>query len=182
MQTVKHYHSAFPASFLSLSAKNIVCPRLLPVRKWRAVNQFPSSSALHQPLFSITEGWRRGALLTLWGSSRIKMIKSQTLVNTSHFYSRVTWGMDFWRKTFKLADGMFSIFKEAFFLTSSKTNWCAFFLFAHFFFNINSEKRLHFMNQLVDHPNSVEYFWPDHLVGRVLDDHIPFLNRGIDSK
>ncbi|KAM4542685.1 glutaminyl-peptide cyclotransferase [Odontesthes bonariensis] len=41
------------------------------------------------------------------------------------------------------------------------------------------EKRLHSMNQLVDHPNSVEYFWPDHPVGRVLDDHVPFLNRGV---
>ncbi|KAM6912599.1 glutaminyl-peptide cyclotransferase [Xenentodon cancila] len=41
------------------------------------------------------------------------------------------------------------------------------------------EKRLHSMDKLVDHPNSVQYFWPDYLVGRVLDDHIPFLNRGV---
>uniref|UniRef100_A0A3B3UWT8 Glutaminyl-peptide cyclotransferase n=1 Tax=Poecilia latipinna TaxID=48699 RepID=A0A3B3UWT8_9TELE len=38
-------------------------------------------------------------------------------------------------------------------------------------------KRLHSMNQLVEHPNSVQYFWPDRPVGRILDDHIPFLNR-----
>ncbi|XP_070698886.1 glutaminyl-peptide cyclotransferase [Pempheris klunzingeri] len=43
----------------------------------------------------------------------------------------------------------------------------------------NTEKRLHSMNQLVNHPNSVEYFWPDRPVGRILDDHIPFLNRGV---
>lgn len=41
------------------------------------------------------------------------------------------------------------------------------------------EKRLHSMNQLVEHPNSVQYFWPDRPVGRILDDHIPFLNRGV---
>lgn len=41
------------------------------------------------------------------------------------------------------------------------------------------EKRLHSMSQLVDHPNSVQYFWPNHHVGHVLDDHIPFLNRGV---
>ncbi|MEQ2223835.1 hypothetical protein ILYODFUR_001144 [Ilyodon furcidens] len=41
------------------------------------------------------------------------------------------------------------------------------------------EKRLHSMNQLVQHPNSVQYFWPDRPVGRILDDHIPFLNRGV---
>lgn len=34
------------------------------------------------------------------------------------------------------------------------------------------------MNQLVDHPNSVQYFWPDRPVGHIQDDHIPFLNRG----
>ncbi|XP_026212721.1 glutaminyl-peptide cyclotransferase [Anabas testudineus] len=43
----------------------------------------------------------------------------------------------------------------------------------------NIEKRLHSMNQLVDHPNSVEYFWPDRPIGRVQDDHIPFLERGV---
>ncbi|XP_044023934.1 glutaminyl-peptide cyclotransferase [Siniperca chuatsi] len=41
------------------------------------------------------------------------------------------------------------------------------------------EKRLHSMNQLVDHPNSVQYFWPNHPVGQIQDDHIPFLNRGV---
>lgn len=41
------------------------------------------------------------------------------------------------------------------------------------------EKRLHSMNQLVDHPDSVEYFWPNHPVGSIQDDHLPFLNRGV---
>ncbi|XP_027857026.1 glutaminyl-peptide cyclotransferase [Xiphophorus couchianus] len=41
------------------------------------------------------------------------------------------------------------------------------------------EKRLHSMNQLVEHPNNVQYFWPNRPVGRILDDHIPFLNRGV---
>ncbi|XP_054894513.1 glutaminyl-peptide cyclotransferase [Poeciliopsis prolifica] len=41
------------------------------------------------------------------------------------------------------------------------------------------EKRLHSLNQLVEHPNDVQYFWPDRPVGRILDDHIPFLNRGV---
>uniref|UniRef100_A0A1A8QTR9 Glutaminyl-peptide cyclotransferase n=1 Tax=Nothobranchius rachovii TaxID=451742 RepID=A0A1A8QTR9_9TELE len=41
------------------------------------------------------------------------------------------------------------------------------------------EKRLHSMNQLAEHPNSVQYFWPDRHVGRVIDDHVPFLNRGV---
>ncbi|KAM3594975.1 uncharacterized protein V6R79_016296 [Siganus canaliculatus] len=43
----------------------------------------------------------------------------------------------------------------------------------------NIEKRLHSMNQLVNHPNSVQYFWPDRPVGHIQDDHIPFLNRGV---
>ncbi|XP_028995629.1 glutaminyl-peptide cyclotransferase [Betta splendens] len=43
----------------------------------------------------------------------------------------------------------------------------------------NIEKRLHSMNLLADHPDSVEYFWPDRPVGRIEDDHIPFLNRGV---
>lgn len=43
----------------------------------------------------------------------------------------------------------------------------------------NIEKRLHTMNQLADHPESVQYFWPNHPVGHVQDDHIPFLNRGV---
>ena len=34
------------------------------------------------------------------------------------------------------------------------------------------------MNELVNHPTSVEYFWPDVPVGHVQDDHLPFLNRG----
>ncbi|XP_074517250.1 glutaminyl-peptide cyclotransferase [Sebastes fasciatus] len=41
------------------------------------------------------------------------------------------------------------------------------------------EKRLHSMNQLVDHPNSVQYFWPNQPVGHIQDDHIPFLNRDV---
>lgn len=41
-----------------------------------------------------------------------------------------------------------------------------------------SEKRLHNLNQLEDHPNIVEYFWPDRPVGRIEDDHIPFLDKG----
>lgn len=40
------------------------------------------------------------------------------------------------------------------------------------------EKRLHSMNQLSDHPTSMEYFWPDRPVSHIEDDHIPFLNRG----
>nr|XP_046269753.1 glutaminyl-peptide cyclotransferase [Scatophagus argus] len=43
----------------------------------------------------------------------------------------------------------------------------------------NIERRLHSMNQLVDHPNSVQYFWPDRPVGHIQDDHIPFLSRGV---
>ncbi|KAM7376523.1 hypothetical protein PAMP_006251 [Pampus punctatissimus] len=43
----------------------------------------------------------------------------------------------------------------------------------------NIEKRLHSMNQLVNHPTEVEYFWPNHPVGHIQDDHIPFLNRGV---
>ncbi|XP_061824579.1 glutaminyl-peptide cyclotransferase [Nerophis lumbriciformis] len=43
----------------------------------------------------------------------------------------------------------------------------------------NIEKRLHFMNQLENHLDEVEYFWPDHPVGHIQDDHIPFLNRGV---
>lgn len=38
------------------------------------------------------------------------------------------------------------------------------------------------MNQLVDHPNNVHYFWPDHPVGHIQDDHIPFLNKGTRTK
>lgn len=41
------------------------------------------------------------------------------------------------------------------------------------------EKRLHAMNQLSDHPTSVEYFWPDRPVSRIDDDHVPFLSRGV---
>lgn len=48
-----------------------------------------------------------------------------------------------------------------------------------FFQLLKTEKRLHSMNQLVEHPNSVQYFWPDRPVGRILDDHIPFLSRGL---
>ncbi|KAF7666945.1 hypothetical protein LDENG_00087760 [Lucifuga dentata] len=35
------------------------------------------------------------------------------------------------------------------------------------------------MDELVDHPNDVQYFWPSLPVGHVQDDHIPFLNRGV---
>ena len=41
-----------------------------------------------------------------------------------------------------------------------------------------SERRLHTMGQLVDHPNEIQYFWPNLPVGPVQDDHMPFLNRG----
>lgn len=43
----------------------------------------------------------------------------------------------------------------------------------------SSEKRLHSMNQLLDHPNIVEYFWPDRPMAQIQDDHVPFLNRGM---
>ncbi|XP_071761918.2 glutaminyl-peptide cyclotransferase [Centroberyx gerrardi] len=43
----------------------------------------------------------------------------------------------------------------------------------------NIERRLHAMEQLVDHPNEIEYFWPNLPVGHVQDDHVPFLNRGV---
>uniref|UniRef100_A0A3Q3W2Z0 Glutaminyl-peptide cyclotransferase n=1 Tax=Mola mola TaxID=94237 RepID=A0A3Q3W2Z0_MOLML len=43
----------------------------------------------------------------------------------------------------------------------------------------NIEKRLHSMNQLVDHPPGVQYFWPDRPIGQIQDDHIPFLNKGV---
>lgn len=46
----------------------------------------------------------------------------------------------------------------------------------------STEKRLHAVDQLVEHPNSVQYFWPHHHVGHVLDDHVPFLNRGTAFK
>ncbi|KAM9777803.1 glutaminyl-peptide cyclotransferase [Neosynchiropus ocellatus] len=43
----------------------------------------------------------------------------------------------------------------------------------------NIEKRLHASGQLQNHPEEIEYFWPDRPVGRVEDDHVPFLNRGV---
>ncbi|KAM9842974.1 glutaminyl-peptide cyclotransferase [Aulostomus maculatus] len=43
----------------------------------------------------------------------------------------------------------------------------------------NIESRLHSMNQLVNHPDDIEYFWPDRPVGQIQDDHIPFLSRGV---
>ncbi|XP_008312575.1 glutaminyl-peptide cyclotransferase isoform X2 [Cynoglossus semilaevis] len=43
----------------------------------------------------------------------------------------------------------------------------------------NIEKRLHSMNHLLDHPSSVQYFWPDRSVGIIEDDHLPFLRRGV---
>lgn len=48
-----------------------------------------------------------------------------------------------------------------------------------FFPFLCSEKRLHSMNHLLDHPSSVQYFWPDRSVGIIEDDHLPFLRRGI---
>ncbi|XP_068577828.1 glutaminyl-peptide cyclotransferase [Cebidichthys violaceus] len=51
---------------------------------------------------------------------------------------------------------------------------------AHWLSRLQSiETRLHSTDQLVDHPNTVQYFWPNHLVGHIQDDHIPFLNRGV---
>ncbi|XP_077405192.1 glutaminyl-peptide cyclotransferase [Vanacampus margaritifer] len=41
------------------------------------------------------------------------------------------------------------------------------------------EKRLHSMNQLENHADDVEYFWPDRPVFHVEDDHVPFLKRGV---
>ncbi|KAG7509935.1 hypothetical protein JOB18_008788 [Solea senegalensis] len=43
----------------------------------------------------------------------------------------------------------------------------------------NIEIRLHLMNQLENHPDRVQYFWPEHSLGRVEDDHIPFLKKGV---
>lgn len=43
----------------------------------------------------------------------------------------------------------------------------------------NIEKRLHSMNELVNHSNIVQYFWPDRPGGHIQDDHIPFLHRGV---
>ncbi|XP_062324674.1 glutaminyl-peptide cyclotransferase [Osmerus eperlanus] len=43
----------------------------------------------------------------------------------------------------------------------------------------NIERRLHTIGQLVDHPNEIQYFWPNLPVGPVQDDHMPFLNRGV---
>ncbi|XP_056332658.1 glutaminyl-peptide cyclotransferase [Danio aesculapii] len=43
----------------------------------------------------------------------------------------------------------------------------------------NIERRLHALGQLENHPNEVQYFWPGLHVGLILDDHIPFLNRGV---
>lgn len=45
-----------------------------------------------------------------------------------------------------------------------------------------TEKRLHSMNLLENHPEEIEYFWPDRTLGRVEDDHIPFLTRGIHPR
>ncbi|XP_066536991.1 glutaminyl-peptide cyclotransferase [Hoplias malabaricus] len=43
----------------------------------------------------------------------------------------------------------------------------------------NIERRLHALDQLKDHPNVVQYFWPGLPVGPVQDDHMPFLSRGV---
>lgn len=42
----------------------------------------------------------------------------------------------------------------------------------------STERRLHNLGQLEDHPNEVQYFWPGLPVGPIQDDHIPFLQRG----
>ncbi|KAL2099130.1 hypothetical protein ACEWY4_005610 [Coilia grayii] len=41
------------------------------------------------------------------------------------------------------------------------------------------ERRLQKLGQLEDHPNEVQYFWPGLPVGPIQDDHIPFLQRGV---
>lgn len=38
------------------------------------------------------------------------------------------------------------------------------------------------MNQLLDHPNMVEYFWPDRPMAQIQDDHVPFLNKGMPPR
>ncbi|XP_056624133.1 glutaminyl-peptide cyclotransferase [Triplophysa dalaica] len=43
----------------------------------------------------------------------------------------------------------------------------------------NIERRLHALAVLENHPNEAQYFWPSQHVGLILDDHIPFLNRGV---
>ncbi|KAJ8288702.1 hypothetical protein COCON_G00013610 [Conger conger] len=43
----------------------------------------------------------------------------------------------------------------------------------------NIERRLHTAGQLVEHPDEVQYFWPDVPVNPVVDDHRPFLSRGV---
>ncbi|XP_052008990.1 glutaminyl-peptide cyclotransferase [Xyrauchen texanus] len=43
----------------------------------------------------------------------------------------------------------------------------------------NIERRLHALGHLENHPNEVQYFWPGLHVGLILDDHIPFLNQGV---
>ncbi|XP_034051008.1 glutaminyl-peptide cyclotransferase [Thalassophryne amazonica] len=39
----------------------------------------------------------------------------------------------------------------------------------------------HSLNQLLDHPNNVQYFWPNLSVSPIQDDHVPFLNRGVHT-
>ncbi|KAL0969261.1 hypothetical protein UPYG_G00224670 [Umbra pygmaea] len=43
----------------------------------------------------------------------------------------------------------------------------------------NIEQRLHNLGQLKEHSDDVQYFWPGIPVGRVQDDHMPFLNKGV---
>ncbi|XP_065144211.2 glutaminyl-peptide cyclotransferase [Paramisgurnus dabryanus] len=43
----------------------------------------------------------------------------------------------------------------------------------------NIERRLHGLGLLEDHPNEIQYFWPNLHVGLIQDDHIPFVNRGV---
>ncbi|XP_030643189.1 glutaminyl-peptide cyclotransferase [Chanos chanos] len=43
----------------------------------------------------------------------------------------------------------------------------------------NIERRLHALGQLEDHPNEIQYFWPNLYVHPVEDDHVPFLRRGV---
>lgn len=54
------------------------------------------------------------------------------------------------------------------------------YIYSNFFVTVClfSERRLHALGQLKDHPNEVQYFWPGMYVGPVQDDHVPFLSRG----
>ncbi|XP_043919621.1 glutaminyl-peptide cyclotransferase [Protopterus annectens] len=43
------------------------------------------------------------------------------------------------------------------------------------------ERRLHTLGLLIEHPREVQYFWPHVHVYPILDDHIPFLKRGVSA-